>query len=124
MALHTDTDIYRAIFDLAGEAVDVVLQMRRDVKPVLGRTILDNCLAMELDVRAANMAPNEAREPHLLKLLERLATVETVVRMCRDKRFIQTPAYARLITHTQSVGKQANGWRKHHAGDGSQRQLI
>ena len=39
MALHTELDIFRACFDLAGEAVDVVLQMRRDVKPVLGRTI-------------------------------------------------------------------------------------
>lgn len=124
MALHTETDIYRAIFDLAGEAADVILQMRRDVKPVFGKTIIDHCLAMELDIRAANMAPAEAREPHLLKLLERIATVETVARICRDKRFIAVPAYARLVKHTQSVGRQANGWRKHHAGDGTQRQLI
>jgi hypothetical protein len=124
VALHTETAIYRAIFDLTGEAAEVIRQMRRDIKPVFGRTIVENCLAMEIDVRAANMTSAEFREPHLQKLLERLASVETIVRVCRDKQYIKIPAYARLIAHTQSVGKQANGWRRHHAGDGSQRQLI
>lgn len=121
MALHTELDIYRSCYDLLGEAVDAVLQMRRDVKPVLGKSIVDGCFAIETHIRAANMAQD--KEPHLLLLLERLSNIEIAVRLCRDRGFIRNPAYARLIQHTQHVGKQANGWRNHYKGGPQQRQL-
>lgn len=123
MALHTELEIYRSAFDLAGAAVDVVLQMRRDVKPVLGKLMVDECFGIVLNIRAANMAQDEEKEPHLLQLLERLTNVETAVRLCRDRHFIARPAYSRIVEHTQSVGRQANAWRKHYTSGVPQRQL-
>ncbi len=121
MALHTELEIYRSCYDLLGEAVDAVLQMRKDLKPIIGKGIVDRCFEIELCIRDANMAQD--KEPHLLLVLERLTNIETAARLCRDRKFISVPAYARLIKHTQHVGKQANGWRNHYKGGSQQRQL-
>jgi len=110
MALHTDTQIYGACIELFGAAVDVILNMRRDVKHTLGGKIIDACTDLDKHIRRANMASDKV--PHIEALLERLEEVEFVTRMCRDRRFIPTTGYAKLILRTQSIGKQANGWKK------------
>ena len=114
MALHTSTEIYAASFDLLGEAVNVILQMRRDAKALLGNKIIDGCIALDLHIRAANMADD--KEPEILRLLERLEVIELVARTCRDRGYISPKAYTRLVDRTQSIGKQANGWRKSQGG--------
>ena len=114
MALHQTLAIYRSCCDLLGDALVVVMQMRRDVKHALGNKIIDACIELDLHVRAANIAHD--KEPHLLHLLERLEVIELVLRLCRDRRWIAPGQYARLVDHTQSIGRQANGWRKAGAG--------
>lgn len=122
MALHTELDIYRSAFDLACAAVAAVMQMRRDAKPVVGRIMVDECFAIVRHIRLANMAADEGKETHLLQLLDSLTNVETALRISRDMRFIATPAYACLVQHTQSVGRQAQGWRNHYRGNANTRQ--
>jgi hypothetical protein len=120
VALHTSTEIYAASFDLLGEAIGVILQMRRDAKALIGAKIIEGCIALDLHIRAANMAHD--KEPEILRLLERLEVIELLTRTCRDRGYISPKAYASLIDRTQSIGKQANGWRKSQGG-AQQRQL-
>ncbi len=110
MALHYELEIHRTAYDLLGEAVEAVRQMPRDLKPMLGRTITDGCLALDLDIRAANIAADKV--PHLDRLLAHLSTIETCVRLCRDREYLTRRAYTNLITRTQQIGRQANGWKK------------
>ena len=110
MALHTATEIYGTCFDLLGVAGDAILNMRRDAKQIFGGKIIDACIELDLHIRKANMA--EDKEPHLLLLLERLEVIELLSRHCRDRAYMSIGHYAKMITHTQSMGKQANGWRK------------
>ena len=46
------------------------------------------------------------------KLIERLQVAELLLRLSRDKRLISNVQYAKAVELTQSVGKQAGGWRK------------
>ena len=122
MALHSSTDICAAAFDLLGEAGDVVLQMSRNVKSIYGRLIIDACIEMGLHIRAANIANDKAL--HIDKLLERLEVVELLTRTCRDRRYMPPAHYARLVKLTQSLGRQANGWKKASLGGAMQPQLT
>lgn len=118
MALHTATEIYGTCFDLLGVAGDVIMNMRRDAKKVFGEKIVDACIQLDIHIRAANMA--EDKEPHLLLLLERLEVIELLSRVCRDKQYIPVGHYAKVIERTQSIGRQANGWRKSASGSAQQ----
>jgi|SRR6185369_1223201 len=109
MALHSELEIYRSIFDLLGAAADVVRNMPRDIKKTLGERIIDACVALDLHLRDANMA--EDKEPDLLKLLRQLEVIEILSRLCRDRRWMPVSHYARLTEFTQSIGRQCNGWR-------------
>jgi hypothetical protein len=110
MALHTETEIYAGCFELLGAAVDTIRNMRRDVKPILGKMIVEACVELDLWLRAANIAAD--KEPHLLKFLERLEVIEFLMRTCRDRNYVPVKAYAEIILRTQSIGKQVNGWRR------------
>ncbi len=122
MALHTPLPIYQTSYDLLGVAGDVVLNMRRDAKKVYGDQIINGCIEVALHVRRANMAVD--KEPFLLLLLERLEVIELVCRLCRDKGSIPTRHYAEIVQRTQSIGKQANGWRKDASSSPQQQRLF
>jgi len=122
MGLHTATELYSVCFELLGVACEAVLNMRRDVKSVLGGKIIDACIGLDLHLRDANMADD--KEPHILLLLERLEVIELLSRVCRDKQFLPLGHYTKLIERTQSIGRQATGWRKSVSGSGQQRLLL
>lgn len=123
MGLHTELAIYRTCYDLLGAAVEGIRNMRRDIKSAIGQRIIDACIELELHIRRANMATE--KEPHILALLERLEVIELLVRLCRDRQYLPTAHYARVVGFTQSIGKQANGWRRQQGGGHTgQRQLF
>jgi hypothetical protein len=115
MALHTQLPIHKLAYDLLGLAVDLVRNMPRDVKATLGSTIRDECLRMLLLIAKANAAGDKV--PHITALLEARETVELLLRTCHDKRFISHAQWARAVELTESIGKQAGGWRKQSAQD-------
>ena len=122
MALHSELEIYRSCYTLLGAAGEVIMQMRRDAKKVFGEMIIHGCVELDLHIRAANMAQD--KEPHILQLLERLEVIELLLRTCRDNRYIAVSHFARLVMLTQSIGKQANGWRRSMAASEPQQQRL
>lgn len=110
MALHTQLPIYKVAYDLFDLSTDLVKNMPRDFKQALGGKLRDECLAVTVLIFRANVAKEKAR--HLETLIERVQVAELILRLSRDKRLISTGQYAKAIQLTDSIGKQANGWRK------------
>ena len=110
MALHTQLPIHKLAYDLLGLAVDLIRHMPRDIKQSIGSTIRDSCVDMLLLIAKANAAADKA--PHITALLEARETVELLLRTCLDKRFISPAQWARAVEMTESIGRQAGGWRK------------
>ncbi|GAA5785094.1 four helix bundle protein [Chitiniphilus shinanonensis] len=110
MALHTELQIYRPAYDLLSLIADLVRQIPRDHKRLLGEKIRDECIEIVTLILRANTARDKA--PHLAELLERVQVVELLTRLCRDKRLIAVKHYAAVIELTSSIGKQATGWKK------------
>ena len=113
MAIHTALPIYKVTYDLALLAATLTRNMPRDIKGLYGRQLSEECASLVLFVYRANSARDKV--PYLDTLLERLQVTELLFRLCQDLHAISRAQYARAIELTSSIGKQANGWRKHSA---------
>lgn len=110
MAIHTQLPIYKVAYDLLDVVTDLVKNMPRDFKQSIGGKISQECVEIVVLIFRANCARDKV--PHLGELIERLQVAELLLRLSRDKRLISTKQYAQAIELTNSVGKQAGGWRR------------
>jgi hypothetical protein len=113
MALHTDLPIYKAAYDLLDIVTEIARCMPRDYKVSLGGKIRDEIVEITVLICRGNVYRDKSQP--LLDLVERLQVVELLLRLSVDKRLISRPQYAKAVSITTSVGKQANGWRKKSA---------
>ena len=112
MAIHTQLPIYKVAYDLLNVATDYVQNMPRPFRASIGNRVRDLGVDLVLLIFRANCARDKT--PHLAQLIERVEELNLLLRLCRDKRFISIAQYAKAVELTASIGKQANGWRKHH----------
>ncbi|POR52806.1 hypothetical protein B0G62_104103 [Paraburkholderia eburnea] len=110
MALHTTLPIYRAAEDLLAVVTDVVANTQRDFKRLIGERIITCCVDIIDCVYLANVAQDKT--PHLVKMIARLNTINSLIRHGMNTRKIHGKAYGRVVELTTSIGKQANGWKK------------
>ena len=52
------------------------------------------------------------KRPYLSEMIERTVVTGLLLRLAKDMRLISIGQYAEAVELTNSVGKQANGWRK------------
>jgi hypothetical protein len=110
MALHTSLPIYKVAYDLLDYVTDLAKNMPRDHKVSIGGELRNEAVAATILIFRANVARNKT--PHLDDLIERVQVTELLLRLSRDKRLISTRQYATAVEMTNSVGKQAGGWRR------------
>lgn len=110
MALHTELPIYRVAYGLFDLSAELVKNMRREFKTVLGSALRDECMKITVLIFRANCSAD--KEPHLQQLVERLQVAELILRLSRDKHLISNGQYAKAVEMTQSIGRQATGWRR------------
>lgn len=112
MALHHTLPIYKAAKQLLRLTLDLPKHMRKDAKFLIGRELLRESLAIMRLIRRANMAQGPAKVPYIDDILEKVQFIEDLVGACDDTHLVSKQQYAGVIEHTQSVGKQANGWKR------------
>ena len=110
MALHFETEIYKVTYELLNLVTDYAKNMPRDYKATIGGKLRDECIEISTLIYRANVADDKA--PFLSTLIERAQVAELLLRLSRDKRLISTGQYAQAIELSDSIGKQANGWRR------------
>lgn len=113
MALHTDTEIYRATYDLTKLVTGFVANMPKNFRSDFGAELRRRCMALVMRTYEANTAGMEHRAPILQRMRQEVETVNLLLRLAVDHKLISHPQYARTIVLTASVGKQATGWQKH-----------
>ena len=110
MANHTTLPIYKVAYDLLDAITDLAKNMPRDFKASIGGKLRDECVEIVVLIFRANVATDKDR--HLGALIERLQVTELLLRLSKDKRLISVGQYAKSVELTNSIGKQATGWRK------------
>ncbi len=117
MALHTNLPIYKSAYTLFDLITDLAKNMPRDFKQSIGGKLRDELVEIMVLIFRANTTREKAI--HLEKLIERLQVTELLLRLSRDKRLISTGQYANTVELTQSIGRQASGWRRSSASPAS-----
>jgi len=113
MATHHTLPIFKVAYNLLSLAIDVTRNIPRDIKQSLASRISDECCQLLVLIARANAARDKS--PHLTEIIERAETIDFLMRVLKDKRFISVKQHASAIELTASIGKQANGWRKKSA---------
>ncbi len=110
MAIHTDLPIYKSAYELLQAASALVKNFPRSVKASIGGEIQNACVRITLLVAKANASRNKV--PHLDEMLELVMEAELLIRLAKDMKLISISQYATTVLLTNTVGKQATGWRK------------
>lgn len=114
MAQYRHLPIYRLTYELLHRVMTVTKDFPREYKFILGSKIKDEVIEMVVLIYRANSTENKA--PVIELFLERLQVVELLVRLCHDLRVMSTKSYAAIVEMTESLGKQAQGWKKVSGG--------
>lgn len=88
----------------------ITKEFSREYKFTLGQKIKDEVIELVILIYRANSAENKTE--HIEAMLERLQVVELLLRLCHDMRLIPMKDYAAIVEMTESLGKQAQGWKK------------
>ena len=109
MAMHTALPIYKIAYDLLSLATDLTRNIPRDLKAGLASKVRDECIAILVLIARANST--EDKSAHLTELIERNEVIKFLFRIFKDKRFISVSQHAQAVELTESISKQANGWK-------------
>ncbi|THF58038.1 four helix bundle protein [Pseudothauera rhizosphaerae] len=113
MALHTDTEIYRATYSLCQLVTQLVANMPRNYKADFGAELRRRCMGLVMRTYEANTAEADERPAVLRRMRHEVEAVNLSLRLAKDLRLISAGQYARAIAITESIAKQATGWQKH-----------
>ena len=110
MALHTDLEIHKVAEELLGLSLDLVRNIPRDLKQVVGAKIRDECLQVLVLIGRANMTRDKL--PQINLLLESIWMLNYLLRALTNRGLISKGQHAKAMKMTASVGRQANAWKK------------
>ena len=110
MALHTDLEIHKVAEELLGFSLDLVRNIPRDLKQVVGAKIRDECLQVLVLIGRANMTRDKL--PQINLLLESIWMLNYLLRALTNRGLISKGQHAKAMKMTASVGRQANAWKK------------
>lgn len=110
MALHTNLEIHKVAEELLGLSLDLVRNIPRDLKQVVGAKIRDECLQVLVLIGRANMTRDKL--PHINLLLESIWMLNYLLRVLTNRGLISKGQHAKAMMMTASIGRQANAWKK------------
>ena len=110
MAMHTELEIHKSAEELLGIVLNLVRNIPRDLKQVVGAKLRDECLQVIVLIGRANMARDKL--PHLNQLLESIWMINYLLRAITNQGVIARAQHAKTMQATASIGRQANAWKK------------
>lgn len=111
----TDLPIYKQCQFLLTLVTQAYRQIPKEFKPNMGKSLLDQAVQMALLVARANACAPAARALVLDKLIELAEAMKIVLRLMLDQRMLSPKLWGQSIPITESICKQAGGWKKHSA---------
>lgn len=112
---HETLPIYKKARELTVLVLGLPKDMRKDARPLIGRELLRESLAIMRLVRTVNMARDGAKVPHLGLLLEKVQLIQDLVTVCDDTHLISPKQYADVIAVTENLGQQAGALKRTYA---------
>ena len=112
MAMHTELQIHKSAEELLGIVLNLVRNIPRDLKQVVGAKLRDECLQVLVLIGRANMARNKL--PHLNQLLESLWMINYLLRALTNQGVIAKGQHAKTMQATQHRPPGQRLEKEHH----------
>ena len=109
-----DTPIYRASIDLLNFALNTTKDFSRQMRPTLGKILIESTVDLVGKVCKANAAREKYQ--HLTDALELVESIAAMWQAAHEVRLINITAFAKAIELTECIARQAAGWRKAFSG--------
>jgi hypothetical protein len=110
MAQYQHLPIYKLTYDLLLRITQVSKDFPREYKYTLGQKMRDEVIDLVVLIYRANSTPD--RDASLGNMLERIQVLQLMIRLAHDMRILARKHYAELAEKTDSLARQAQGWRK------------
>lgn len=110
MARYHHLPIYRLTYELLSRVMAVTKDFPREYRFTIGQKLHDEIIELVVLIYKANATENKTSVIEII--LERIQVVELLIRLSQDMRILPTKHYAALVMMTESLGRQAQGWKK------------
>jgi len=110
MAHYQHLPIYKITYDLLVKTTEVTRHFPRDFKTFATR-LREEMIDIVLLIYRANSDRTE-RARLLTAIVERMQAIELSLRLARDLRLLSVNQFSAVVMLTDSVVRQASGWRK------------
>lgn len=114
MAQYKHLPIYKQTYDLLVRVTEITRGFPRDFKPFASR-IREQVMEVVLLIYRANSVRAE-RVRLLEQIGELMEVIELSLRLSCDLRLITRVQFSSVVTMTDSIIRQASGWRKNAVG--------
>ena len=110
MARYQHLPIYKLSYELLARVMLLTKEFPRDHKFTLGQKIRDEIIFVIVLIYRANSS--EQKVSIIKEILERILVVELLIRLAQDIHILSQKNYANLVEMTESIARQAEGWKK------------
>lgn len=114
MAQYQHLPIYKTTYELLVSITRVTASFPKAYKYSLGDKLRAEVVDLVVFIFKANSSRTDrVRQAGLF--LERLQVVELMLRLCKDLRLLAVKQFAEIVSLSDSLGRQAQGWIKSSA---------
>ncbi len=111
MAHYKHLPIYKTTYELLALVTRKTKDFPRDFKYSLGDKIRGECIDLVVSIYKANSSKH--RKELLENILERVQVIELMLRLSKDLHLINVDGFSEIVSLTDSLARQAQGWIKH-----------
>lgn len=115
MAQYQHLPIYKATYNLLRLVTQATSNFPRAYKYSLGDKLREEVVEMVVFVFKANSSRGAERAAQATLFLERLQVVELLMRLSKDLRLLSVKQFSEIVSMSDSLGRQAQGWIKSSA---------
>ena len=115
MAQYQHLPIYKATYELLRIVTQATSNFPRAYKYSLGDKLREEVVEMVVFVFKANSSRGAGRAAQAALFLERLQVVELLMRLSKDLRLLSVKQFSEIVSMSDSLGRQAQGWIKSSA---------
>lgn len=110
MSRYQHLPIYKKSYEMLTRTVVAIKSFPREHKFTIGQKIHEEVVELVVLIYRANATADKERI--IDEILERVEVIGLLVRLSHDLRILQKTHYAALVEMTESISRQAQGWRK------------
>ena len=108
-----DLPVYRQTHEFIVQIISLTTNFSKDYKFSLGERLKDECFELTLQIYRANSSfSSQKRKQYIEDGIERLKTIEMIIRLSKDLQLISVKQYSNSIEISENIGKQLWGWKK------------